>query len=82
MTNSLIFASAIDYVRIINDNIVDNALGKRDSFILLPSLYQRAFAICYETTELPLTTNVLAPNEALRRTRASTVNTRTAARPR
>jgi len=64
MANRALFANAIDFVRVINDNIVDNALGRRSSFTLLPSLYQRAFLLTYETGELPFTFNFIAPDES------------------
>jgi len=80
MAQNVIYASAIDYVRIVNDNIVDNALGKRSSFVLIPSLYHRAYALCYETSELPLTTDVLAPDESVTKARAAIVNIITATR--
>jgi len=80
MSLSILYPSATDYIRTINDNLVDNAMGKRSGFVLLPSLYQRAYALCYETGELPLTTNVLAPKESVTAARKATVNTQTAGR--
>jgi hypothetical protein len=65
MADRLLFPNAIDFVRVINDNIVDNALGRRSSFLLLPSLYQRAYMVTHETGELPFTLNFLAPDESV-----------------
>ncbi len=80
MTQKILFPSAIDYIRLVNDNIVDNALGKRSSFVILPSLYQRAYALCYETVEVEVTSDVLAPNESVTAARKDVVNTKTATR--
>jgi hypothetical protein len=71
MADRVLFSNAIDFVRVVNDNIVDNALGKRSSFILLPSLYQRAFILVHETGELPLTTDFIAPEESTTTSRQS-----------
>ena len=60
-----IFPSSIDYIRLINNNIVDNALARRASYVLLPSLYQRAYAIVYETGEIRVQENILAPDESI-----------------
>ena len=64
MADRVLFPNAIDFIRVINDNIVDNALGRRRSFLLLPSLYQRAYIITHETGELPLTLDFIAPDES------------------
>lgn len=65
MADRILYANAIDYVRTINDNIVDNALGRRSSFVLLPSLYQRAYIVVHETGVLPIRENIVAPDESL-----------------
>jgi hypothetical protein len=64
MPNRIQFPSAIDMIRLINDNIVDNMLVKRTSYVQLPSLYQRAFAVVYETGELPIDDRIPAPDES------------------
>lgn len=74
MTDKILYPSAIDMVRTINDNLIDNALGKRSSFVLMPSLYQRAYMLCYETGELPLTIDVLAPDERATSARSQVVD--------
>jgi len=74
MADRVLFPNAIDFVRIINDNIVDNALGRRSSFLLLPSLYQRAFILTRETGELPFTGDFIAPDESTTTSRRSIIN--------
>lgn len=73
MTNKIIFPNAIDFVRVINDNHVSNFLGGRSSYLLLPSIYQRAYAIVHETGEYPLTENIVAPDESTSVNRATQV---------
>lgn len=63
MADKVVFANAIDYVREVNDNIVTNQLAGRNSYVLLPSLYERAYALVYETGEVPVVRNVVAPDE-------------------
>lgn len=60
----VLYPSAIEYIQLINGNIIDNALGGRSSFLLLPSLYQRAYILVHQTGEVPVRTNFLAPDEA------------------
>ncbi len=74
MADRILFPNAIDFVRVINDNIVDNALGLRSSFLLLPSLYQRAYILTRETGELPFTLNFIAPDESTTTSRRSRIN--------
>lgn len=74
MADKILYANAVDYVRVINDNIVDNALGRRSSFVLMPSLYQRAYALVHETGEVPLTENFVAPHESTSTARKAKVN--------
>lgn len=64
----VIFPSAIELIRTINNNTVDNLLGGRDAFLTLPSLYQLAYSTVYETGELPLNENILAPDESVNKT--------------
>ena len=70
----ILYPSPVEYVQLINANIVDNALGGRTSFLLLPSLYQRAFILAHRTGELPLRTNFLAPDESTTTARDQQVN--------
>jgi len=42
---------------------VSNALANRVAYIRLPSLYNRAYALVYETGESGIFENVLAPDE-------------------
>lgn len=74
MADQVVFPNAIDYVRLVNDNIVDNMLGKRTAFVLLPSLYRRAFILTRETGELPYTLNFIAPDESTTTARRAGVN--------
>jgi hypothetical protein len=74
MADKLLFPNAIDYIRTINNNLVDNALGRRSGFLLLPSLYQRAYAVVHETGELPLTENLVAPDESITKDSQNQVN--------
>jgi hypothetical protein len=78
MADQVLFANAIDYVRIINDNIIDNRLARRSSYLLLPSLYQRAYAIVHETGEVPFTGDIIAPDESTTTARQAQVNIITA----
>jgi hypothetical protein len=74
MANRVLYANAIDFVRTINDNLIDNALGARTSYAAMPSLYQRAYILCHETGELPVTGDILAPDESLSTQRTSNIN--------
>ena len=73
MPKSILFPNAIDFVRTINDNAVDNALGGRSAFLLLPSLYARAYAIVHEMGEYPLETDIIAPDESVTKQRVAQV---------
>lgn len=74
MTLKILFPNAVDYIRAINHNIVDNALGGRSSFLLMPSLYQRAYLLTHETGEVTLTEDFVAPEESITSARQSRVN--------
>lgn len=65
MADKILMPNAIDYVRLVNDNAVDNALGGRSAFVMLPSLYERAYTLAYETGELPLYNRLEAPEETV-----------------
>lgn len=53
--------SAVDYVRVINANAIDNLLAAQPSYAQLPSLYQRAYAVVHETGAVKLQTGFAAP---------------------
>ena len=72
MSTKFLFPSAVDAVRLINNNIVDNLLVRRSSYVQLPSLYQFAYAIVYETGELPVQDDLIAPDESINKN--NTVN--------
>ena len=74
MTTKILFPSAVDYIRIINHNIVDNALGGRTSFVILPSLYERAYALTYETSEVTVLEDFEAPDESVTKVRQAIFN--------
>ena len=44
-----LFPNALDYVRVVHDNAVDNLLAGQPSSIDLGSLYRRAYAVTNET---------------------------------
>lgn len=60
----LIYPSAIDVVRLVNTNAVTNARSGREGFANLPDLYNLAYAICYETGEIPVAV-IFAPAESI-----------------
>lgn len=53
--------SAVDYLRTINDNAIDNLLAAQPSYAALPSLYQRAYAVVHETGALRVRERFAAP---------------------
>lgn len=63
MASKIQFPSAIHTIQMINTNIVENMLAGRVSFVNVPSLYERAYAIVYETGEIPISENIIAPDE-------------------
>lgn len=65
MAEKVLFPSAIDYIREINNNIIDNALGGRSAFVKLPSLYNKAYIVAHETGAVRLRNDLKAPNERL-----------------
>jgi len=73
MTTKVLFPNVVDYLRAINHNLVDNALGARSSFVLMPSLYQRAYALTHETGEVKLVEDFLAPDEDITKAREQQV---------
>ena len=78
MADKVIFPNAIDHIRMINSNLVNNALAERSSFVIVPSLYQYAYMMTYETGELPIIDNFVAPDESATQGRENTVRIITA----
>jgi len=64
MRQKVIFPSAINYIRIINSNILDNLRAGRTSFVNMPNIYSRAYSLINETGEVTLIENVIAPDES------------------
>jgi len=62
MANQVLFPSAVDVIRVINTNGVDNLLAARTSYAKLPSLYQRAYMLVHETGELATIPRFAAPD--------------------
>jgi len=62
MEIKILYPSAIDMVRLLNTSIVDAARKNTISFILMPTLYQRAYMLTYETGELPVVSGMEAPD--------------------
>jgi len=63
MADRILYPNAVDYFRVVHHNLVSNALARRKSFVLLPTLYSRAYIVTHETGELPITENIVAPDE-------------------
>jgi hypothetical protein len=63
MNRRTLFPNAIDHIRYINHNIVNNARRGKTSFLLLPDTYEYAFMLTHETGELPAIDGVVAPDE-------------------
>lgn len=63
MPQKILFPNAIDHIRYINHNIVNNASRGRTSYVLMPSTYDYAFMLTHETGELPVIDGVVAPDE-------------------
>lgn len=73
MADRILFPNAIDHIRMINSNLVDNALAERSSFVIVPSLYQYAYMLTHETGELPIIDRFVAPDESATQGRDNTV---------
>lgn len=56
-----LFPNAIDAIRILNDNAVDNLLVGQPSSAELPSLYKRAYMLVHETGITPYDDGFRAP---------------------
>jgi len=63
--------SAVDYLRVINDNTVDNLLAAQPSYAALPSLYQRAYAVVHQTGAVKLVDGFGAPEARVRTPRST-----------
>lgn len=74
MADRIIFPNAIDHIRLINHNLVDNALAERSSYVLMPSTYTQAYILTHETGELPVTEDFVAPDESTSTARQNQVN--------
>ena len=61
MATKFLLPSAVDYLRVINDNTVDNLLAAQPSYAALPSLYQRAYAVVHQTGAVKLVDGFSAP---------------------
>jgi len=62
-----LFPNAIDTIRLLNDNAVDNLLVGQPSSAQLPSLYQRAYLLVHETGVLAYDDGFKAPTPPARR---------------
>lgn len=49
MPDAVLFPNALDYVRAMHDNAVDNFLAGQRSYIDMGSMYRRAHAVVNET---------------------------------
>jgi hypothetical protein len=65
MADRILYANAIEYVRVVHHNLVSNALARRTSFVILPTIYQRAYLLTHGTGEIPVTEDFVAPDESL-----------------
>lgn len=65
MADRILYPNATEYFRTIHHNLISNAFMRRKSFVMLPSLYQRAYILTHQTGELPVTENFVAPDESL-----------------
>ena len=61
MPAQFLLPSAVDYIRVINDNTVDNLLAGQPSYTRLPSLYQQAYMLVHETGAIRLSPVFAAP---------------------
>ena len=66
MSTKILFPDAVDMVRLLNDNTVDNLLAKQPSYANVPSLYQRAYLLVHGTGVLPLDDDFKAPQKVER----------------
>ena len=58
---SLLLPSAVDTVRLINSNAIDNLLVGQPSYANIPSLYQRAYMLVHLTGVVPVQSGFAAP---------------------
>lgn len=62
MASAYLLPSAVDYVRKINDNVIDNLLVGQAGYARLPSLYQRAYTLVHQTGAVRLQDGFAAPS--------------------
>lgn len=68
MTEAALFPNALDYVRCMHDNAVDNLLIGERSYVDLGSIYRRAFTVVNETGYVNLRPRfAMKPSESLQR---------------
>lgn len=63
MSSSYLLPSAVDAIRLINANAVDNLLAAQPSYAALPSLYQRAYMLVHQTGAVRVDAGFAAPTE-------------------
>ena len=62
MATFYLLPSAVDYVRVVNDNTIDNLLAAQPSYTSLPTLYQRAYTVVHQTGAVRVQKGFAAPN--------------------
>jgi hypothetical protein len=62
MSEAALFPNALDYVRCMHDNAVDNLLIGKRSYVDFGSLYRRAYAVTYETGYVNLRPRFAVPD--------------------
>jgi len=60
-TSKYLLPSAVDYLRVIHANAVDNLLAAQPSYAEIPSLYQRAYQVVHQTGAVRMQTGFRAP---------------------
>ncbi len=66
MSSKILFPDAVDMVRLLNDNTIDNLLAKQPGYASVPSLYQRAYLLVHRTGVLPYDDDFRAPQKVER----------------
>lgn len=62
MADAVLFPNALDYVRCMHDNAVDNLLAGQRSYVDMGSMYRRAHAVVYETGYVQLRPRFAVPD--------------------
>jgi hypothetical protein len=57
MPTEILYPSAVDYMRTIVDNTVDNLLAAKPGYVAVPSAYRRAYIVVHETGVVELDTD-------------------------